>query len=248
MQKEEKKKKETPPSPIKAKLIFSSQDNSKKTEVKDEVVAKKNVEEEKEEQLPNDAMFEEHDSDNDLDYEYGKPIDNSQPLHTEMGRNRFKNSKPLPMFKTLFSSDICNALKRFGGSPAPLSLIGTFLNYVGCHVLYYLYDKFKKRIFYPHSEVVSIRHLTSGEMVTTVNSNVNGVIMKLTFKSRAVIVSNGAKPSIPKEIFDGVPKDKLITGDFFLKQNGYESFVSTLHKNPTKRKIVIIGGSHSGFS
>jgi hypothetical protein len=169
-------------------------------------------------------------------------------LKTEKGREKIKSSKPLPMFESLFSSDICNALKRFGGSPAPLSLIGTFLDYVGNHLLYHLHDKYKKRIFYPNSEVISVRHLPTGEMMTTVNSNFNGVNMKLQFRSRAVVISNGAKPSIPKEIFGGVPKDKLITADFFLKRNGYDSFVSTLHKNPTKRKIVIIGGSHSGFS
>lgn len=72
--------------------------------------------------------------------------------------------------------------------------------------------------------------------------------MKMTFKSKAVVVSNGGKPSIPKEIFDNVPKDKLITADYFLKKDGFEAFTNTLSKNPTKRKIVIIGGSHSGFS
>lgn len=129
-----------------------------------------------------------------------------------------------------------------------MSLIGTFLNYVGNAVLYHIHDKYKKRVFYPFSEVVSIKHLTSGEILTTVTTSRDGVEMKMQFRSKAVVVSNGGKPSIPREIFSNVSKDKLITADYFLKKDGFESFINTLNNNPTKRKIVIVGGSHSGFS
>lgn len=88
-------------------------------------------------------VVDEQDSDNELDYEQGKQIDNSEPLKDEKGRPRFQKGTPLAAFKGLFNSDICGALKRFGGSPAPLSLIGTFLNYAGNSVLYYIYEKYK---------------------------------------------------------------------------------------------------------
>ena len=90
-----------------------------------------------------------HDSDNELDYNYDEAIDNSQPLKDEKGRDKIQSSKPLPMFKKLFTSEVCSALKRFGGSPAPLSLIGTFLSYVGNYVLQHIHEKYKKRVFYP---------------------------------------------------------------------------------------------------
>lgn len=80
--------------------------------------------------------------------------------------------------------------------------------------------------------------MTSAEM--------NGT--KIQIRSKAVVISSGGKPSIPREIFNGVPKEKLITADYLLTQAGYEWFLDNLAKNTTKRKIVIIGGSHSGFS
>ena len=70
----------------------------------------------------------------------------------------------------------------------------------------------------------------------------------MQIRSKAVVISTGGKPSIPRDIFNYVSKEKLITSDFFLRKKGYESFMGTLMKNTTKRKIVIIGGSHSGFS
>lgn len=236
------------PSPVKKnnpKVQAITKDKDRKNEVMN---SKKSLEESKEEMEAPEPVVSGHDSDNELDYEYGKQIDNSKPLKLEQGREKFKKAEPLPIFKNLFSSEICAALKRFGGSPAPLSLIGTFLNYVGSNILHHIHDKFKRRVFYPNSEVISIKHLPSGEIVTTVSTRKDGIEMKMQFKSKAVVVSNGGKPSIPREIFNYVPKDKLITADYFLKKDGFEAFLQTLNKNPTKRRIVIIGGSHSGFS
>lgn len=160
MEKEDKKDNgPKSPSPVR-KSNNKFKETLKDQNLTDEVVAnKKNLEEEKEDNEPNEPVVGGPDSDNELDDdEYGKQIDNSQPLKDEQGRGKFQKSKPLPMFKELFSSEICAALKRFGGSPAPLSLIGTFLSYVGNNILYYLHDKYKARVFYPHSEVISIRH------------------------------------------------------------------------------------------
>ena len=105
----------------------------------------------------------------------------------------------------------------------------------------------KRGFFIPFSEVTWIKHLPSGEILVNVTLNKEGVESRILFRARSVVVSNGGKPSIPKEIFSGVWKDKLITADF-LKKSGFESFIGTLNKNTKKRKIVIIGGSHSGFS
>lgn len=107
--------------------------------------SKKDLEnlDDKEQNVDTSPHVEEQDSDNELDYESGKQIDNTASLKSEKGRPRLQRGAPLDAFKDLFSSDVCAALKRFGGSPAPLSLIGTFLNYVGCHVLNYIHDKHK---------------------------------------------------------------------------------------------------------
>lgn len=84
--------------------------------------------------------------------------------------------------------------------------------------------------------------------MTTVVTRKDGIEVKMNFRSRSVVISNGGKPSIPREISNSVPRDRLITADAFLKKAGFENFINTLNKNTTKRKIVIVGGSHSGFS
>ena len=246
----DEKKKEGPhsPSPVRKKAAKAVSGQKDKNWMQNVLETKKSLEDNNEKEQKDEPLVGGYDSDNELDYEHGKQIDNTQPLKDEKGRDKIRQTKPVAAFKSLFSSDICNSLKRFGGSPAPLSLIGTFLNYVGNNVLYYIHDKFKKRVFYPFSEVISVKHLPSGEMLTTVNTKIDGIDLKLQFRSKAVVMSNGGKPSIPKEIYSGVPKEKLITADFLLRKNGYDSFMTTLTKNPKKRKIVIIGGSHSGFS
>lgn len=47
-----------------------------------------------------------HDSDNELDYDQGKQIDNTTPLDVEMGRVKIQSCPPLAIFKKLFASDI----------------------------------------------------------------------------------------------------------------------------------------------
>jgi len=46
--------------------------------------------------------------------------------------------------------------------------------------------------------------LPSGEILVNVTLNKEGVESRILFRARSVVVSNGGKPSIPKEIFSGV--------------------------------------------
>ena len=105
-----------------------------------------------------------------------------------------------------------------------------------------------KKVFYPFCEAVLVKQLANGEFVTSVTGTRDGVELRINFKSKAVVVSTGGKPSIPRDIFNSISSDKLITADYFLRQDGFEAFISTLIKNPDKRNIVIIRGSHSEFS
>lgn len=52
-------------------------------------------------------------------------------------------------YKDLYSSHIVKVLKEFGKNTAPLSLIGHFLNYAGNHLLSYIHQITKKKVFYP---------------------------------------------------------------------------------------------------
>jgi len=69
------------------------------------------------------------------------------------------------------------------------------------------------------------------------------------FRCKTVIVASGGKPTIPKQVYDHFPieRSKIIMGDNFLRSSVYKEEMEKLRKleNP---KVVIIGGSHSGFS
>ena len=111
MQKEEKKAEGfTSPSPVRTKVAMIPSTNNNKNWMQDVMNSKKNIEEMKESKEMNDnndPVVGGHDSDNELDYDYEKKIDNSQPLKAECGRDKIKKSSPMPNFKQLFFSDIC---------------------------------------------------------------------------------------------------------------------------------------------
>lgn len=53
---------------------------------------------------------------------------------------------------------------------------------------------------------------------------------KIQIRSKAVVISSGGKPAIPREIFNYVPNDKLITSEYLLRKEGYQQFINTLIK------------------
>ena len=69
-------------------------------------------------------------------------------------------------FRELIDSDIFRHMSNYGNQIIPLSIVGTFMNYVGNHLLYYIYQAFKSKIFYGKHKVVSIQLLANGEFIT----------------------------------------------------------------------------------
>jgi hypothetical protein len=72
------------------------------------------------------------------------------------------------------------------------------------------------------------------------------------FRSKSVILANGGQQIVHPKFFEWFPKkmesyDKVVTSDYFLKKEGFTEQMKYL-KSLKKRKIVIVGGSHSGFS
>ena len=63
----------------------------------------------------------------------------------------------LPAYTELLKSDIAGLLKRYGGSPAPLSVVGMFLNAAGNTLLKYIDDVYKQKVLLARHEVVSIK-------------------------------------------------------------------------------------------
>ena len=72
------------------------------------------------------------------------------------------------------------------------------------------------------------------------------------FISKAIIVSNGGKQNLHPQFYDWFPfmknkKDRVILSDDFLQRFTFQKIMEKIHFNKMK-KIVIIGGSASGFS
>jgi hypothetical protein len=102
------------------------------------------------------------------------------------------------MFKTL---------KDFGKNTTPLGLIGCFLNYAGNHLLSYIYQTSRKKVFYPLHRAVSVNLMQNGEVITktrkmnceiSVHEKTGRLIYKITesdqfviFRSKNVVISNG---------------------------------------------------------
>jgi hypothetical protein len=65
------------------------------------------------------------------------------------------------------NSEVVRCLKEYGSNTVPLGLVGIMMNYAGNHLLHYIYQTYKKRIFYPCHRVISIKLLNSGDVLTT---------------------------------------------------------------------------------
>ena len=75
---------------------------------------------------------------------------------------------------------------------------------------------------------------------------------QVTFRSRAIVLSNGGAQSVHPEFFSWFPfmkdrREDLLTSDYVLQKTGFIDMCKRV-KQQNKRRIVIIGGSHSGFS
>ena len=71
------------------------------------------------------------------------------------------------------------------------------------------------------------------------------------FRSRMLVVSNGGVQGLHPELFNWFPNlnaEKVIASDEFLRSECYLRQMKSLAEKRSSRKVVIIGGSHSGFS
>jgi hypothetical protein len=70
------------------------------------------------------------------------------------------------------------------------------------------------------------------------------------FRSRMLVIANGGVQGLHPELFNWFPNidpAKVIASDEFLRCEGFKRHIGRVAQAKTKR-VVIIGGSHSGFS
>jgi hypothetical protein len=73
-----------------------------------------------------------------------------------------------PPYKELYTTNISRVLRDFGKNTAPLAVIGHYLNYAGNHLLSFIHQTTKKKVFFPLHKAVSIQLMSNGEILTKV--------------------------------------------------------------------------------
>ena len=159
-------------------------------------------------------------------------------------------------------------MRKLNKSIVPLSVAGHLLNYVGNYVLNYAYMSTGKKIYYPKHQALSVQLMGNGDVVTQVlktdfaitvdNSQTppqytvkEGKQTVVYFRSKAIVIGAGAKQGFPPQLHEWFPSlspDKLLPSDSFLQRQVYIETIAKLRALKRRPKIVIIGGSHSGFS
>ena len=72
----------------------------------------------------------------------------------------------------------------------------------------------------------------------------------VTFRSKAIVMSQGGLQQSHPRLYDWFPalkREKVLLSDYFLKTEGFLATMKRIKEHKIK-KIVILGGSHSGFS
>lgn len=136
-------------------------------------------------------------------------------------------------------------LLDYRATTAPLYQIGQFLVEVGKVVLDF-FDSHPQSTYYCSTEVIKI------QQTQIKNQNIWKIISRnLLTKSisevyaRYVVLASGGKQTLPK--LPNIPSTKLYSSDYICTTSGIQELINKLRNYPRKR-IVIIGGSHSAFS
>lgn len=169
---------------------------------------------------------------------------------------------PMPIFTELYKSSVTQLLLNIGSKVTPLNLAGEFLQSAGNSYLSFIKKTFQKSIFFGETEVLSIKQHNSPIQyeVSCVRRNTKYII-----KSKTIVLASGAKQrfdqKIKNQILNEIPQEAFFNSDYVLQEDGYDKLYKYLatqkakierkmsnSSNNKKLKVVIIGGSHSGFS
>mmetsp|Transcript_12468 Transcript_12468/g.12882 ORF Transcript_12468/g.12882 Transcript_12468/m.12882 type:complete len:1070 (-) Transcript_12468:84-3293(-) len=149
-------------------------------------------------------------------------------------------------------------LLEYRATTAPLDHIGKFLVEVGDVVLNQI-DQHSNSKYYCETEVIKIQQYNVNTKQENNHNQQNSQLplwrilatnltTKVTFEtySRYVVLATGGKQTLPKSL-PNINSSKLLSSDYVCTDNGISELITRLKNYPRKR-IVIIGGSHSAFS
>ncbi len=159
--------------------------------------------------------------------------------------------EPLPGFKEIFECASTQSLIKGGVKCAPLTLVGYYLDCVGNYFIDVINKKYNQNIFLSKTKVESIKMFKNDEYSISVKKV--DETKSYNIRCKNLILATGGKPKAPKNLPE-IQKLLVDPLDFYysndmLQEDGYKRLMQSLSKKESKvKKIVIIGGSHSGFS
>jgi len=191
--------------------------------------------------------------------------------------------RPITIFSEIFNSSSVQTLLAIGNRPAPLTLVGYYLDCLGNFIVDYVNSKYNKNILLNRAEVKQIKLFNNQEFGISVtkhnsilnngNYNIQQNTDKSSFnhiiiKTKSLVIATGGKQDELNPYYSRIIELKgannVFRSDYLLKEQGYEAIIATILNsfinynlntknenhilNLKKKKIVIIGGSHSGFS
>lgn len=100
------------------------------------------------------------------------------------------------------------------------------------------------------------RDLLPERMIGNCQVWINPKREEVHFRAKSIVLATGGKQIVHPQFFSWFPdmvhkREQVITSDYFLKKEGFIKTMTALghlQKHGVKKKIVIVGGSHSGFS
>lgn len=149
------------------------------------------------------------------------------------------------VLESLQKTDVALELGKYGQNVAPLNDIGKFLVEVGGKVknLIDLYNE--SSCCHCFTEVTQLQQSECKQMWKVVSINLKTKMMQETFACQVVLATGGAQ-KIPR-MQPASRNTKVISSDEVCTREGIAVLHSRL-KGKDKKKVVIVGGSHSAFS
>jgi hypothetical protein len=156
---------------------------------------------------------------------------------------------PIPVFDNLYKSSSVQTLLNIGNRPAPLTLVGYYLDTLGNYLVDYINTLSGKNILMTRKEVKAVKIYNNEEFGVLIKDEEKNI--ETTVKARCVVMASGGRQAVRSQLYSDIVKHKgesnVYLSDYVLQKPGYANMYENIVPN-MKKKIVIIGGSHSAFS
>lgn len=160
-------------------------------------------------------------------------------------------------FLDFYNSESCLSIRKLKSDFVSLSCLGEYLNELGKYLIDLIKRKYNFQLVKFNCKAKEIRKINKEYKILIENLISKEII---TIKSKKIILANGCLPkklNLLPEFNSTTDRNRILilSSDEFLVENGYIRLLNHIYNHITtnknkdhKLRLVIIGGSHSGFS